>query len=1508
MCSTAPGVAFVNDCERASGLYTFLREFAQLRTRPVRDIATYQRDGAAIWVADIPREPGCDCIAWRRPSGEAPDVDNGDPGGVSDAWLELRRPRPRTPAPDLPAAAREWAQHDQVGDSSLDIPELRATIPAEFEDDPPLLLEDHPDVQQAWDEWVEERWWPWAEQDRRDRAIHRVYNDLFAMHRRQQSEGERYEVVFGLGFLSWQPQGHQPVRRHLIAARVDVAFDAESGTLAAYPATDDAGPVLEQEMLDAAHQPPPGEVEGITGDLDDVGEGLWGVGVVDALLNRWVHAASPGGTYNPSLGRPGAPGSDPVVHLAPALILRQRTDHSFVRAFDEIGQLIEDGVPVPEGVARFITPPPDTVPATDDAPGRATASPPDELYFPLPVNDEQRRIAERLQSNRAVLVQGPPGTGKSHTIVNLISHALATGQRVLVTSHAARALEVLRDKISEEVPEIAPLAVVLTGNSRAAIEEMEASVQGILDRVADHGHVQLPLMDFDTPTKPDARLDAARGREARTLAELRVIREEEIYEHDGMFGYGGTLARIADQLRRERETLAWIPDDLPEAAEPPLTTDAFAELVSLLRDEHVAGWAASGWASVRLELLPGVEEFESAVEAERAARSAHHEAKSPGREYDPLEEMTEAKRRELADALGDLDRALEAIERRGMDWARRAVVDILVGVDQAWRQLHGDTLDAARSMSDAAEWLDARPISPEPPDVSALRADAADLLEHLESGKGWGFWVLRAAVVKRALHVRDLRVGGQRCETAETVRDLVGRLDAEIRRGDLRERWAMHHGLASTTFADLAAELRDLGETIGDVFAAAEVKQRLEWMLTFTPDAPVPVWSDRAALRRMRDALDAIEARRRFEQARERIDGIEAELRAMRREPSGGALVLDPVAEEMRVAVEGRNPSAYEQAWRQASANRDLGQRLGRRRDLIAPLREAAPGLADTLSETAHEAKWDERADDFERAWNWRRAWGWVERIASPHAERALRDDLDRARQEIADSLQHLAADRAWDHCLGRMTPHTQSSLVAWKLAVEAVGAGTGKYAAQYRREARVHLNHAQSAIPAWVMPLHRVAETIQPGIEPQFDIAIIDEASQSGPEALLLAWLAKQIVVVGDDEQISPTDLRVRVEDVNGLRERYLADIPFNDAFGRRGGSFFALAELFAGDRIRLREHFRSMPEIIQFSNNLSYANQPLIPLRQYGSDRLEPVVTRHVPDGYQIGTSGTAVNPPEAEAIVAEIVRMCGDPAYEHKTIGVVSLLGNAQARDIEARLVDAIGPEEIERRGIVCGDAYAFQGDERDVMLLGLVSAPSEERPTIRALTDRASKQRFNVAASRARDQMVLFHTPTPNELSTDPDCVRRKLLEYCLNPTVATSDVGEIEVAELEKLAALPGREPGNQPPQFDSWFEVDVCLCIVRRGYRVIPQYEVHGYRIDLVVQGMRGALAVECDGDFWHAERYEADVARQRDLERAGWTFWRVRESVFRRDPDAALEDLWATIEKLGIFPGESAT
>src|SRR5690625_3285614 len=170
--------------------------------------------------------------------------------------------------------------------------------------------------------------------------------------------------------------------------------------------------------------------------------------------------------------------------------------------------------------------------------------------------------------------------------------------------------------------------------------------------------------------------------------------------------------------------------------------------------------------------------------------------------------------------------------------------------------------------------------------------------------------------------------------------------------------------------------------------------------------------------------------------------------------------------------------------------------------------------------------------------------------------------------------------------------------------------------------------------------------------------------------------------------------------------------------------------------------------------------------------------------------------------------------------------------------------------------------------------------------RARTMSWEKQRFNVAASRAKNQMRLYHSVTPNDLNSAD--YRYSLLSYCQNPARVKD-----ELENLEHLCESP--------------FELDVLRMILAKGYKVTPQVEVGRYRIDLVVEGIHDRLAVECDGERWHGpEKFEDDMLRQESLERAGWKFWRIRGREFYFDKSKAMESLWSKLEKLGIEPNIS--
>ena len=364
-------------------------------------------------------------------------------------------------------------------------------------------------------------------------------------------------------------------------------------------------------------------------------------------------------------------------------------------------------------------------------------------------------------------------------------------------------------------------------------------------------------------------------------------------------------------------------------------------------------------------------------------------------------------------------------------------------------------------------------------------------------------------------------------------------------------------------------------------------------------------------------------------------------------------------------------------------------------------------------------------------------------------------------------ALRNLAASRAWQHCMNNLREKERMALIAWSQAVERTEAAGENM--RKRIELRDKADECRRALPASCVPLYWRSRR-RPRTQ-QFDVVIIG-GSQSGPEALLLNYIADKLIVVGDDKQITPMQVGVDRSAVDFLRRKYLKDIPHEEALDLEG-SLFSQAELRFPDRIRLREHFRCMPEIIQFSDNLSCSTGPLIPLRQHGAERLQPLRTVFVKDGYRKGSSDDIQNPPEAEAIVAQVAECCEDPSYAGKTFGIICLKGgNRQSDLISNLLVKEIGSEEMERRKIVCGRPYDFQGDERDVIFLGLVDALSDG--VLRSdMSNPDVQRRYNVAASRARDQLWLFHSMSLNDLR--PGSYQYRLLEYCQNPTVQSESL-------------------------------------------------------------------------------------------------------------------------------------
>lgn len=161
--------------ERAIALFTFLRAFTALRLKTTRSVEQYD---SILWFSELPEKKGVSCAAWTQGSDDSGEV-----------WLQIQKPKlPPVPRPD--AVLQPWMNREQLRDSSLDFPELRTSISRRIQEEgedryEQLNLNDHPEIQAAWDDYVDKDWWPWRELDQEIRPVHDAYSALYAIHQRQ---------------------------------------------------------------------------------------------------------------------------------------------------------------------------------------------------------------------------------------------------------------------------------------------------------------------------------------------------------------------------------------------------------------------------------------------------------------------------------------------------------------------------------------------------------------------------------------------------------------------------------------------------------------------------------------------------------------------------------------------------------------------------------------------------------------------------------------------------------------------------------------------------------------------------------------------------------------------------------------------------------------------------------------------------------------------------------------------------------------------------------------------------------------------------------------------------------------------------------------------------------------------------------------------------------------------------------------------------------------------------
>jgi very-short-patch-repair endonuclease len=582
---------------------------------------------------------------------------------------------------------------------------------------------------------------------------------------------------------------------------------------------------------------------------------------------------------------------------------------------------------------------------------------------------------------------------------------------------------------------------------------------------------------------------------------------------------------------------------------------------------------------------------------------------------------------------------------------------------------------------------------------------------------------------------------------------------------------------------------------------------------------------------------------------------------------------------QLLAAVKDEDSSRYREAYEHLLELKSRQADLDLRRSLLAKLETAAPAWAGAVRNRTGVHGRGEPPRDPPSAWTWRQLNEELDRRAGVSLE-ALQAKSEKLSEQLRRTTVGLIDKSAWSAQARRTSPRQRQALVGWLDTIRRIGKGHGVRVALLRAEAAHKMIECRGAVPVWVMPLSRVVENFDPRVT-RFDVVIIDEASQSDVMALVALYLGKTVLVVGDHEQVSPSAVGQDLGIIQNLIFQYLPGIPNADLYDGQI-SIYDLARQSFGGTTCLVEHFRCVPEIIQFSNMISY-DWRIKPLRDASRVRLLPRTIAHRVSG---SSRDGKINRKEALAVASLLAAAMEHREYKKNdagqplSFGVVSLVGDEQAIEIDNLLRKHISPDRYELHRVLCGNAAQFQGDERDVIFISLVD--TAQRGPLSLRDQELFKQRFNVAASRARDQMWVVHSLNPhNDLKADD--LRRQLIEHAQDPS--------------RLMRALEEKEKRSQ-----SVFEREVMKRLIAAGYSVAPQWRVGSFRIDLVVEGDGKRLAIECDGDRYHPlEKLSDDMDRQSVLERMGWIFTRIRGTEFFRSPDRAMKPVFEKLQFLEI-------
>jgi superfamily I DNA and/or RNA helicase len=406
------------------------------------------------------------------------------------------------------------------------------------------------------------------------------------------------------------------------------------------------------------------------------------------------------------------------------------------------------------------------------------------------------------------------------------------------------------------------------------------------------------------------------------------------------------------------------------------------------------------------------------------------------------------------------------------------------------------------------------------------------------------------------------------------------------------------------------------------------------------------------------------------------------------------------------------------------------------------------------------------------------------------------------------------------------------------------------------------------------------VAQYLPPG-ELEFDLVVMDEASQMKPEdAIGAVARAHQLVVVGDPKQLPPTNFFEK-----------LIDSQEDEAIALQESESILDAVMPLFKVRRLKWHYRSQHErLIAFSNQFFY-EQKLVLFPSPNSNTGEYGV-HFVPV-----KNGKFVNRRNNEEayVIAEAVREHFSHHFD-ESLGIVAM--NVEQRDQIERAVESLAKEDeffqsaLENEQgkiepLFIKNLENVQGDERDVMFLSMTYGPQESGGVVMQrfgpINTDVGWRRLNVLFTRARKRMHVFSSMTSEDIVIQNSSKRGV---KALKDFLAYAETGI-----LHRKGERTHREP-------ESDFERAVADELNNAGFECVCQVGVAGFFIDIAVRDPNNPglflMGIECDGASYHSAKSvrDRDRLRQAILERLGWRIRRIWSTDWYKNPKAQLQPI----------------